>query len=68
MAKFVIQTLSSFLEVKNTIMDKIQLLQERKEKLMQASKEIREDINAIVDELSFVESSAFSFSKNDFYV
>ena len=67
MAKFVIQVLSSFLEVKNTIMDKIQLLQERKEKLMQASKEIRENINDIVDELSFVESSAFSFSKNDFY-
>ena len=48
-------------------MDKIQLLQERKAKLLDASKEIREQINAIVDEASFVESSAFSFSKNDFY-
>ena len=48
-------------------MDKIQLLQERKAKLLEASQEIRNQINAIVDEASFVESSAFSFSKNDFY-
>lgn len=48
-------------------MDKIQLLQERKAKIMEASKAIREDINAIVDEESFVELSTFSFSKNEFY-
>lgn len=48
-------------------MDKIQLLQERKAKIINASKEIRDDIFAIVDEGSFVELSAFSFSKNDFY-
>ena len=48
-------------------MDRIQLLQERKEKLMQASKTVRERINALVDEKSFVELSAFSFSKNTFY-
>ena len=48
-------------------MDKIQLLQERKAKLMEAGKEIRSHIQAIVDEESFVELSAFSFSKNEFY-
>ena len=48
-------------------MDKIQLLQERKSKLAEAGKEIRADINAIADAESFVELSAFSFSKNEFY-
>ncbi|MBQ8429190.1 MAG: hypothetical protein IJX30_03730 [Clostridia bacterium] len=48
-------------------MDKIRLLQERKEKIVQAGKEIRADIAKIVDEQSFVELSAFSFSKNEFY-
>ena len=48
-------------------MDKIQLLQERKAKLVEAGQEIRSRIQAIVDEESFVELSAFSFSKNDFY-
>ena len=48
-------------------MDKIQLLQERKAKIVAAGKEIRADISAIVDEDSFVELSAFSFSKNEFY-
>lgn len=48
-------------------MDKIQLLQERKAQLAEAGKEIRSRINALVDEESFVELSAFSFSKNEFY-
>lgn len=48
-------------------MDKIQLLQERKAKLAEAGKEIRERIRELVDESSFVELSAFSFSKNEFY-
>ena len=48
-------------------MDKIQLLQERKAKLLEISKDIRDDVKALVDEDSFVELSAFSFSKNDFY-
>lgn len=48
-------------------MDKIQLLQERKARLTEFGKEIRDRINALVDEQSFVELSAFSFSKNDFY-
>ena len=48
-------------------MDKIQLLQERKAKIIEAGKEIRADIAAIIDEDSFVELSAFSFSKNEFY-
>ena len=48
-------------------MDKIQLLQERKAKIAAVGKEIRERINALIDEDSFVELSAFSFSKNDFY-
>ena len=48
-------------------MDKIQLLQERKAKLAKAGEEVRAHIQAIADEESFVELSAFSFSKNDFY-
>ncbi len=48
-------------------MDKIQLLQQRKNKILDAGKEIRADIQAIADEDSFVELSAFSFSKNEFY-
>ncbi len=48
-------------------MDKIQLLQERKAKIEEASKEVRAQIQAIVDPESFVEFSTFSFSKNDFY-
>ncbi len=48
-------------------MDKIHLLQERKAKITEASKEIRADIQALADEESFVELSAFSFSKNEFY-
>ena len=48
-------------------MDKIQLLKERKARIMQAGKEIREDLAKIIDENSFVELSAFSFSKNEFF-
>lgn len=48
-------------------MDKIKLLQERKAKLAEVGSEIRAQINALIDEESFVELSAFSFSKNDFY-
>ncbi len=48
-------------------MDKIQLLQQRKAKISETSKEIRGRIQAIADEESFVELSAFSFSKNDFF-
>lgn len=48
-------------------MDKITLLQERKAKIAEAGSEIRAQINALTDENSFVELSAFSFSKNDFY-
>ncbi len=48
-------------------MDKIQLLQDRKVKLAEASKEIRAHVQAIADEESFVELSAFSFSKNEFF-
>ena len=48
-------------------MDKIQLLQSRKAALIEAGKQIRARIEEIADEESFVELSAFSFSKNDFY-
>ncbi len=48
-------------------MDKIQLLQERKAQLAEAGKDIRKRIATLVDEESFVELSAFSFSKNEFY-
>lgn len=48
-------------------MDKISLLQSRKQKILDAGKSVRGDITALIDEDSFVELSAFSFSKNDFY-
>ena len=48
-------------------MDKIGLLQQRKQSLLNAGKKVRKDISALIDEQSFVELSAFSFSKNDFY-
>ena len=48
-------------------MDKIQQLQERKAEIEKVSKDVRESIAAIIDEDSFVELSAFSFSKNEFY-
>ena len=48
-------------------MDKIQLLQERKAQVEMAGKDIRAQISALIDAESFVELSAFSFSKNDFY-
>lgn len=48
-------------------MDKISLLQERKARITEAGKELRAQIDALTDENSFVELSAFSFSKNDFY-
>jgi len=48
-------------------MDKISLLQARKQKITEAGKQIRKDIFTLIDEESFVELSAFSFSKNDFY-
>lgn len=48
-------------------MDKISLLQMRKQQLFEAGKTIREEINSLIDEDSFVELSAYSFSKNEFY-
>ncbi len=48
-------------------MDKIQLLQERKTQVEAAGKDIRAQINALIDAESFVELAAFSFSKNEFY-
>ena len=48
-------------------MDKIQKLQERKAKIAEAGSELRAQITALTDEESFVELSAFSFSKSDFY-
>ena len=48
-------------------MDKIRLLQSRKQKILQAGKAVRKDIDTLIDKNSFVELSAFSFSKNEFY-
>ena len=48
-------------------MNKIQLLQERKGEIVSAGEEIRAQIDALIDADSFVELSAFSFSKNEFY-
>lgn len=48
-------------------MDKLRLLQTRKKKILEAGKGVRGDISRLIDKDSFVELSAFSFSKNDFY-
>ncbi|MBQ7373847.1 MAG: hypothetical protein IJW64_04715 [Clostridia bacterium] len=48
-------------------MDKIHLLRTRREKLLASGSEIRKQISALVDESSFVELDAYSFSHNDFY-
>ena len=48
-------------------MDKIRLLQQRKQKLLEISKKVRQDLSVLIDEQSFVELSTFSFSKNEFY-
>lgn len=48
-------------------MDKIKLLQARKKQLFDAGKNIREEINGLIDKDSFVELSSFSFSESDFY-
>ena len=47
-------------------MDKIQLLEARRAAIMEAGKEVREQISSLVDAESFVELSTFSFSKNTF--
>ncbi len=48
-------------------MDKISLLQTRKQQIADAGKEVRANIKSLIDEDSFVELSSFSFSKNEFY-
>ncbi len=48
-------------------MDKLKLLQSRKQQLFEAGKVIREEINELIDKDSFVEFSSFSFSESDFY-
>lgn len=48
-------------------MDKIKLLQTRKQQLFAAGKTVRSEIDALVDSGSFVELSTFSFSESEFY-
>lgn len=48
-------------------MDKIDLLHNRKKQIVDVSKNIRDEMNELIDKDSFVELSTFSFSKNDFY-
>ena len=48
-------------------MDKISLLRERTKTLLEAGKQVRKDIESLIDEQSFVELSRYSFSKSDFY-
>lgn len=48
-------------------MDKIKLLKQRRDTLKGAGKNVRADIASLTDENSFVELSAFSFSKDAFY-
>ena len=61
LAKFSILFNETAIFLGGKIMDKIQLLQERKAKIAEAGKEIRARINALADAESFVELSAFSF-------
>ncbi len=49
-------------------MDKIQTLRERRERLKAAGKEVRAQIAALVDEDSFVELAAFSYSKDALFL
>ena len=48
-------------------MDKLGLLKARKDALLSAGGDIRKKISSLVDEGSFVELDAFSFSRNEFY-
>ena len=48
-------------------MNRIDLLKDRRSKLLEAGSEIRGKIAEIIDAESFVELSAYSFSKNEFY-
>lgn len=48
-------------------MDKIKLLQTRRQELLSAGKKIRRDIELLTDENSFVELSSYSFSESEFY-
>ena len=48
-------------------MDRVELLKNRREKLLESGSEIRKKIASIIDEGSFVELSSYSFSKNEFY-
>ena len=48
-------------------MNKIDLLNARKTKLLAESSEIRNKLSEIIDDKSFVELNAYSFAKNEFY-
>ncbi len=48
-------------------MNKIDLLKTRRAKLLEAGKDIRADISALIDDGSFVELDAYAFSHSDFY-
>lgn len=48
-------------------MDKISLLQKRKQEILNVGEDIRGDIASLIDGDSFIELSVFSFSKNEFY-
>ena len=48
-------------------MNKMELLKQRTASVLNASKNARARIEKLVDENSFVELSAFTFSKNAFY-
>ena len=47
-------------------MDRIQELRKRKEALKKAGGSVRKEIGSLVDENSFVELAALSFSKSEF--
>ncbi len=48
-------------------MDKISLLQSRRNALLQAGEAVRKSVSTLIDADSFVETDSFSFSGNEFY-
>jgi len=47
--------------------DRVKLLQTRRQNLLRAGEAVRADISLLVDKDSFVETSAFSYSEGEFY-
>lgn len=53
--------------IMEAFVNKMDLFNNRKDSLLKATSDIREKLATIIDENSFVELNAFSFSKNEFF-